>query len=188
LLNPLVFRRVGLLLSVLLGCGIGSDCRAFDVDRPAVPTETPQEAKQRHWRVAKRRHGVDVICHRGASEHAHENTLEAFRATFELGGDGNEFDIRATKDGVLVVFHDDMLDRLLDAYGDVSDYSWEELQHFRFRNPGRFGAQCRIPTLAEIFDLHRAYAGLMHLDIKRPGLDAAVAELLTRMDLWDHVA
>jgi hypothetical protein len=156
--------------------------------QPAIPPETPQEALRRHQRVRERRRGVDVICHRGASEHAHENTLEAFRATFELGGDGNEFDIRATKDGVLVVFHDDMLDRLLVAYGDVSDYAWEELQHFPFRDPGRFAAQCRIPTLVEVFDLHRRHGGLMHLDIKRPGLDRAIAELLTRMDLWDHVA
>jgi hypothetical protein len=36
--------------------------------------------------------------------------------------------------------------------------------------------------------LHRKYAGLIHLDIKRPGLDRAIAELLTRMDMWDHVA
>src|SRR5262245_45058289 len=75
----------------------------------ADPVETPAEAKQRHERVAERRKGTDIICHRGASEFAHENTLEAFRATFELGGDGNEIDIRATKDGVLVCFHDDML-------------------------------------------------------------------------------
>jgi hypothetical protein len=156
-------------------------------EQPAIPTEAPQEALRRHQRVAERRKGVDVICHRGASEHAHENTLEAFRATFELGGDGNEFDIRATKDGVLVVFHDDMLDRLLAAYGDVSDYSWEELQRFSFRNPGRFGAHCRIPTLVEVFDLHRRYGGLMHLDIKRHGLDRAIADLLTRMDMWDQV-
>lgn len=157
-------------------------------DQPAIRTETPAEAKSRHERVAERRKGVDVICHRGAWEHAHENTLEAFRATFELGGDGNEIDVRATKDGVLVAFHDDMLDGLLEAYGDVSDYTWEELQRFRFRNPGRFGDECRIPTLVEVFNLHRQYGGLMHLDIKRPGLDGAVAELLTRMDLWDHVA
>ena len=123
----------------------------------------------------------------GRPELAHENTLEAFRATFELGGDGNEFDIRTTKDGVLVVFHDDMLDRLLDAYGDVSDYTWDELQRFRFRDPGRFGDQCRIPTLVEVLDLHRRYAGLMHLDIKRQRLDEAIADLLTRMDMWDHV-
>ncbi len=74
-----------------------------------VRAETPDEAKKRHERVAERRAGAGIICHRGASEHAQENTLEAFRATFLLGGDGNEIDIRMTLDGVLVVFHDDML-------------------------------------------------------------------------------
>jgi hypothetical protein len=157
-------------------------------DQPTLPTETSAQAKRRHERVAERRAEVHVICHRGSSEHAHENTLEAFRATFELGADGNEFDIRVTKDGVLVVFHDDMLDRLLEAYGDVSDYTWAELQRFRFRNPGRFGPQCRIPTLVEVFDLHRKYGGLIHLDIKVSGIDRSIAQLLTGMDLWDHVA
>jgi hypothetical protein len=174
---------------ILLAATAAVSVLAVAAEQPAVRTETPDEARRRHERVAERRKGgTDVICHRGASEHAHENTLEAFRATFELGGSGNEFDIRITKDGVLVVFHDDMLDRLLEAYGDVGDYSWEELQRFRFRNPGRFGDQCRIPTLVEVFDLHRRHGGLMYLDIKRPGLDKAIADLLTRMDLWDHVA
>lgn len=162
--------------------------KALADDMPAVAAETPAAAKQRHERVAERRKGIDVICHRGASEHAHENTLEAYRAAFALGADGNEIDIRSTKDGVLILFHDDMLDRLLEAYGDVGDYSWQELQRFRFRNPGRFGAHCRIPTLIEVFELHRKYGGLMHLDIKRQGLDRAIAELLTQMDMWDHVA
>ncbi len=170
------------------GWGFAGGFSPPGADRAPLAAETPAEAKRRHERVAQRRRGVDVICHRGASEHAHENTLEAFRATFELGGGGNEFDIRATRDSVLVVFHDDMLDRLLEAYGEVSDYTWEELQRFPFRNPGRFGGQCRIPTLVEVFDLHRKYAGLMHLDIKVPGIDQAIARLLTRMDLWDHVA
>jgi hypothetical protein len=152
-----------------------------------IPAESADDAKRRHERVAERRKGTDVICHRGASEHAQENTLEAFRATFELGGDGNEIDIRRTKDGVLVCFHDDMLDRHLEAYGDASHYTWDELKRFRFRNPGRFGEQTRIPTLVEVFDLHRRHAGLMHLDIKRHGLDAEIAELLTKMDMWDHV-
>jgi hypothetical protein len=174
-------------LLLLVGWTVTSGLNAL-ADQPAIPTETPTEAKRRYQRVAQRRKGVHILCHRGASEHAHENTLEAFRATFELAGDGNEFDIRASKDGVLVVFHDDMLDRLLEAYGDVSDYTWRQLQRFRFRNPGRFGEQCRIPTLAEVFELHRKYGGLMHLDIKVPGIDRAIAELLTRMDLWDHVA
>src|SRR5438045_9765237 len=85
-----------------------------------------------HQRVAQRRAGVCIICHRGAHEFAHENTLEAYRATFEMGGDGNEIDIRQTKDGVLVLFHDDMLDVNLKAFGDVSDYTWEQLKQFEY--------------------------------------------------------
>jgi hypothetical protein len=173
--------RVSLLV-IGVACGPG-----VVAAEPTVPKETAAQAERRHERVAERRKGIDIICHRGSSEHAHENTLEAFRATFVLGGDGNEFDIRATKDGVLVVFHDDMLDQILEAYGDVSEYTWENLQRLRFRNPGPFGDQCRIPTLVEVFDLHRKHAGLMHLDIKRHGLDGAIAALLTRMDMWDHV-
>lgn len=173
--------HAGLLLIVLA-------VPSFAADTPAIPPETPAEAKARHERVAERRKGVDIICHRGASEFAHENTLEAYRATFELGGDGNEIDIRMTKDGVLVCFHDDMLDRLLSANGDISDFKLKELRGLEFRNPGRFANECRIPTLVEVFELHRKHAGLIHLDIKRAKLDEPIADLLTRMDMWDHVA
>jgi hypothetical protein len=141
----------------------------------------------RHERVAARKRGVAVICHRGASEFAHENTLEAYRAALELGADGNEIDIRVTRDGVLVCFHDDMLDQLLDAFGDVADYDWVELRAFPFRTSGVFGEFCRIPTLEEVFELHKRLAGLMHLDVKRPDLEPAIATLLDRVDLWDHV-
>jgi hypothetical protein len=176
--------RVPLLALTVLLVGLRADA----AEQPAIPAEAPEAAKQRHERVGERRKGPGIICHRGASEHAMENTLEAFRATFLLGGDGNEIDIRLTRDGVLVVFHDDMLDRHLEAYGDVGDYTWAELRQFRFRDPGKFDGWCRIPTLVEVFDLHRKYAGLMHLDIKRHGQDVAIAELLTKMDMWDHVA
>src|SRR6516162_2226600 len=141
----------------------------------------------RHARVAARRRGVPVICHRGASEFAHENTLEAYRAALELGADGSEIDIRRTRDGVLVCFHDDMLDQLLDAFGDVADYDWAELKAFSFRKPGAFGEFCRIPTLEDVFELHKRAAGLVHLDVKRPELEPAIIALVERMDLWDHV-
>jgi hypothetical protein len=166
-----------LLLSVFLVClasrTVTSLCYADD--------------HPRHERVAQRRAGVQVIVHRGSAEFAHENTLEAYRASLELGADGNEIDIRATRDGVLVCFHDDMLDHRLEAIGDVADYDWAELWTFRFRRPGQFGEACRIPILEDVFLLHRRHAGLMHLDIKRPGLEKPISELLTRLDLWDHV-
>lgn len=148
---------------------------------------TPQRDERRRAAVERRRKGPHVICHRGASELACENTLEAYRATFELGGDGNEVDVRMTRDGVLACFHDDVIGEKVQAWGQVSDYTWEELQRLRFRDPGRFGEQSRFPSLAEVFDLHRQHGGLLHLDIKQPGIDQAVADLLTRMNLWDHV-
>jgi hypothetical protein len=153
-----------------------------------VPAETAAAAQARHAQVARRRKGPHVLCHRGASQFAVENTLEAYRASFELGADGNEIDIRATRDGVLVCFHDDMLDHLLVAYGDVSDFTWQELRRFPFRDPGPYGKACRIPTLVEVFELHRRYNGLLHLDVKKPGLETAIARLLDRLDMWDHVA
>jgi len=174
-------------LALLLGTMLAYH-RAAAFETPTIANETAAQAAARHERVAARRAKVHIIGHRGASEFAHENTLEAYRASFELGADGNEIDIRATKDGVLVCFHDDMLDRRLIAYGDVSDYTWEELQKFPFREPDPFGNQCRIPTLIEVLVLHRQHGGLIHLDIKRPNLDQAISQLLDRFDMWDHVA
>jgi|GEM_PF-6139185 len=148
--------------------------------------ETASMVSSRHALVAQRRSGRSVLAHRGSAEFAQENTLEAYRATFELGGDGNEVDIRTTRDGVLVHFHDDMLDFHLEGFGDVGDYTWEELKRVPFRNPGPFGAWTRIPTVVEGLDMHRRHGGLLMLDLKKP-LGAEVAELLTVMDLWDHV-
>ena len=154
----------------------------------ALVSQSPSESASRHARVAQRRAGPAIICHRGSSELAHENTLEAYRATFELGADGNEIDIRRTRDGVLVCFHDDTIEAQLPAYGDISDYSYSQLQGLSFRDPGPFGRAARIPKLTEVLDLHRRYGGLIHLDIKQSGIDVELSALLDRLDMWDHIA
>src|SRR5262245_33496086 len=161
---PIVLTPLVLSDSAHLGsCIWQTECSQTTLS--GVTQETPDEANRRHQRIAERRRAVHIICHRGAQEFALENTLEAYRATLELGGDGNEIDIRRTRDGVLVCFHDDMLDRLLAAYGTIPELSWDELQRCRFRDEGPFAEQCRIPTLEEVFELHRKHAGLLHLDI-----------------------
>jgi len=106
---------VPVVVAILSAASLGGPLQNKTPSPPAAETAKTIDPARMH----DRRKGFHLICHRGASEHAHENTLEAFRATFELGGDGNEFDIRATKDGVLIVFHDDMLDHLLAADGAV---------------------------------------------------------------------
>ncbi len=165
---------------------------AFACNVPCVaggsPCETPGMTAARKAQVDARRGGRPVLVHRGAGDLVVENTLEAFQATFDVGADGNEMDIRETVDGVAVAFHDDMLDHKLEAFGDAADYTWEELQRVRFRDPGRHGAFTRIPILGEVLDLHRRAAGFVFLDIKRSETTQDVIDLLDVFDMWEHVS
>jgi glycerophosphoryl diester phosphodiesterase len=68
-----------------------------------------------------------AFAHRGGSDEAPENSLRAFRAATELGFRYLETDVHATRDGVLVAFHDTVLDRVTDARGVVAELTYREL-------------------------------------------------------------
>jgi glycerophosphoryl diester phosphodiesterase len=69
-----------------------------------------------------------IIGHRGAMGHAPENTRASFEAGVRLGADAVECDVHLTKDGRLVVIHDDRLDRTTNGRGAVSGKTWAELR------------------------------------------------------------
>lgn len=73
-----------------------------------------------------------VWAHRGASAYAPENTLEAFLLAAEHGADGVELDVQLTKDGEMVVVHDEEIDRVSDGSGFVKDYTLAELKALNF--------------------------------------------------------
>ena len=95
--------------------------------------------------------------HRGASGWAPENTLTAFRKAIELGVDGMEMDLQVTRDGVVVVIHDDTLDRTTDGRGRVTDLTLDEVKQadagIKF-DPAFRGE--RVPTLSEVITLVQA--------------------------------
>ena len=62
---------------------------------------------------------AEIIGHRGASHDAPENTIAAFDRGLAAGADGLELDVRLSKDGEVVVIHDETLDRTTDARGPV---------------------------------------------------------------------
>ena len=66
---------------------------------------------------------VKIFAHRGASGYAPENTLAAFRLAEEQGSDGVELDVQLTKDGEVVVIHDEKIDRTSTGTGFVRDYT-----------------------------------------------------------------
>ena len=76
--------------------------------------------------------GPIALAHRGGTEAATENSMEAFSHAIEtLGYRYLETDAHATKDGVLVAFHDDRLDRVTDRMGQISELTWAEIKGVR---------------------------------------------------------
>jgi len=87
-----------------------------------------------------------IIAHRGANAYAPENTIGAFKLALEQGADGIELDVMLSKDGQLVVIHDDSVDRTTDGIGLVKSKTLEELKSLDA------GEGQRIPTLEEVFE------------------------------------
>ncbi len=96
-----------------------------------------------------------------------ENSLAAFRRAVDEGFRYVETDVQVTADGVLVVFHDDALDRATDGHGRIAELTYREVQR------ARIGGREPIPTLAEVLDA--CPDTRFNID---PKVDAAVAPLL----------
>ena len=76
-----------------------------------------------------------IWAHRGASGYAPENTIEAFERAVEMKADGVELDVQLTKDGQMVVIHDETVDRVSGINGFVRDYTLQELRKLDTRTP-----------------------------------------------------
>ena len=70
--------------------------------------------------------------HRGASHYAPENTMSSFRLGIEMGANGIELDLQKTKDGKIVIFHDDTIDHKSNGTGTIADYTYHELLQMDF--------------------------------------------------------
>ncbi len=149
--------------------------------------------------MATQTHFPAIQAHRGASGKAPENTLAAFREAIRLGADGLETDLQGTRDGAVVIIHDDLLDRTTDRRGRVTDL---DLHQIRQADAGaKFGAEFRgerVPTLDELIALVQAEAGQafrLNLEIKfgdgREGIpvdmEERVLSLLRKTGFVDRV-
>jgi glycerophosphoryl diester phosphodiesterase len=94
-----------------------------------------------------------IFAHRGASAHAPENTLPAFHLAYTHHADGIELDVKLTKDGEVIVMHDQRVDRTTDGTGDLREFTLADLKKLdagaKF-NPEYKGT--RVPLLAEVFE------------------------------------
>jgi glycerophosphoryl diester phosphodiesterase len=140
-----------------------------------------------------------VYAHRGGAALRPENTLAAFDNGLALGADGLELDVRLSKDGVVMVHHDPMLERTTDGRGPVGDRVSGELERldagYQFRTGDGFpfrGLGIGIPTLASVLQRYPDAPLIIELKSDLPGDGAEIArrtiDVLKRTDAVDRVA
>ncbi|WBB60032.1 glycerophosphodiester phosphodiesterase family protein [Streptomyces sp. WMMC500] len=134
---------------------------------------------------------VVTIAHRGASADAPENTLEAIDAAREMGIDWVENDVQRSKDGELVIMHDDTLARTTDvedlfpdrAPWKVSDFTWKEIRTLDAGSwKGEEWAGARVPNLTQYMKRVTKNRQKLVLEIKKPELYPGIEkEVLTEL-------
>jgi glycerophosphoryl diester phosphodiesterase len=114
-----------------------------------------------------------IIGHRGARGLAPENTLAGFRAGIKAGADWIEFDVRATKDGRVVVAHDGTTLRTSTKLKFIKNTEYKDLKKLKIFD------EHTIPTLAEAMNAIEGHAK-MNIEIKSSGCAEAVVNLIQR--------
>lgn len=139
--------------------------------------------------------GFVIIAHRGASAYYPENTMAAFEGAVKMNAEMIELDVLLSKDGVPVVFHDEILDEHTNGKGKVSSYTQEELKKLdagSWFNP-EFAGQ-RIPTLEEVLDFATGKIAL-NIEIKTEavsnetegGVEEKCLNLVNKYGMEEHV-
>ncbi len=121
--------------------------------------------------------------HRGASEYAPENTLSAFYLGLLQGANGIETDVQMTRDGELVLFHDDELSRVTDGEGTIGEHTLAELKALKVK--GKDGFFDRIPTLREFLEKFSAYDISFALEVKVEGVEEGMLALAKEFGIME---
>ncbi len=114
---------------------------------------------------------MKIIAHRGARNHAPENTLAAFKKALEIGVDAIELDVFVLPSGEIVVMHDIMVNRTTNGAGYVANFDFDELRRLNA------GDDEQVPTLNEVIDLVDRQVPII-IELKAPNTAEPVAQLL----------
>ncbi len=133
-----------------------------------------------------------VWAHRGASGYAPENTLAAFQKAIDLKADGIELDVQMTKDGQLVIIHDETVNRVSDGKGEVKNFTYEEIKRLNVNKKYPEYGAVGIPSLEEVYRLIKDTELMINVELKNgivfyENLEEKVMELTRRMGLEERV-
>lgn len=135
---------------------------------------------------------ISICGHRGASGYAPENTLEAFQLAVDLGADAVELDVQLTRDGQILVAHDETIDRVSNGTGPIAAQTLAALKKYDFNrvHPEYEGA--KAPTLNEVFELLKPTRLMINVELKNsinpyPGMEERCLELAAKMGMEERI-
>ena len=120
------------------------------------------------------KNGFIVIAHRGSHQVKPENTIAAMEAAIKAGADYVEIDLRSTKDGKLVLCHDETVDRTTNGKGRVKDLTYEEIAILTII--GKDGNTYHIPTFSEVLSICRDKINI-YIDFKEADVTETYRQL-----------
>lgn len=106
-----------------------------------------------------------IFGHRGYPAKFAENSLEGFEYVIHHGGEGIEFDVHLTKDGVPVIMHDEDIKRTTNGQGLIKDMTYQELEQYHLANGEK------IPRLIDLFKMIEGFDGFINLEMKTNKFD-----------------
>ncbi|MEA1883674.1 MAG: glycerophosphodiester phosphodiesterase family protein [Thermotogota bacterium] len=118
---------------------------------------------------------MKVLAHRGNHHDALENSLQAFKAINQTSANGVELDIRLSKDGTVLVFHDEDLKRLFDKEMKIADLTIGQINEISAQK------NVIVPALKEVFDLLLPES-IINVEIKEPEVVFPLIDLLREND------
>lgn len=122
--------------------------------------------------------------HRGAPAYCPENTMLSFYTGMYMGANGIETDVQKTRDGVLVLFHDDTLNRILGIDGTIADFTYEELLQYKVKN-GELSDI--IPTFDDFLAHFKSFDITFAIELKVTGIEREVRDAIYKWGVQDKV-
>lgn len=135
---------------------------------------------------------TQVWAHRGASHDAPENTMAAFKKAIEVGADGIELDVQMTKDGEVVVIHDETIKRTSNGKGYIKNMTLKELKQYDFSYGFKRYRGEKIPTLKEVMNLVLEQGITANIELKNSrirykGMEEKIVSLIEQMGLQNQI-
>lgn len=134
-----------------------------------------------------------ILGHRGFSSHFPENTMLSFEEAIHAGAHGLEVDVQMSRDGILVIFHDETLERTARLKGTIKDYTFKELQKMdvgSYLDPSF--KDLKIPSLLEVLNLVKERDLLLNIELKNgiipyPTLEENILKEVEEIGLKERV-